>query len=345
VFKMDSAPSLRHYLRACALRGRAPHTASGSEAACTPGRSWRCPPSRLTATAVLAELEAAESFSPSSLEAYLGCPFAWFMTRVIGIDDVDFELDGRLAGQLLHSALSATYRELASASALPLRPESVPEAVRLAFAIIDGLVGSDDCPGTAAERRLVAWRLKRLTRNLFDMETSAGGSLVLFETEVSVGGRRGVDIGGLRIRGRIDRVEAAPGERELFVLDYKSGAIPAASAIGTERGLQLPLYLMALSVERPGVDVVGGAYLSLSDKKWAGVVAAGSEGAIGSGANGCRVLDDAGAEELFRTTREAALGAAVGMRAGIIAPRGDRQCPSWCRLGPACRARLGGYRA
>ena len=340
VFKMDSAPSLRHYLRACALRGCAPHPASGSEATRATGRSWRCPSSRLMAPAVLAELEAVESFSPSSLEAYLGCPFVWFVARVIGIDDVDFELDGRLVGQLLHSALSATYRELAAARALPLRPESVPEGERLAFAIIDGLVGGDDCPGTAAERRLVAWRLKRLTRNLFDMETSAGGSLVLSETEVSVGGPRGVDVGGLRIRGRIDRLEAAPGKRELFVLDYKTGAIPAASAIGTKHGL----HLMALSAERPGVEVVGGAYISLSDKKRVGVVAAGSEGLLGSGVDGCRVLNDAGMEELFRTTRGAALGAAAGMRAGIIGPRADRQCPSWCRLGPACRARRGGYR-
>jgi ATP-dependent helicase/DNAse subunit B len=345
VFKIDSAPSLRHYLRACALLGCVPRAAGGSEPAHALARSWRRPPSRLTASAVLAELEAAESFSPSSLEAYLGCPFAWFVERVIGVDDLDFALDGRFAGQLLHSALSAAYRELASAGALPLVPQRVPEAERLASAIIDGLVESDDCPGTAAERRLAGSRLKSLTRNLFDMETRAGGSMVLSATEVSVGGRQGVDIGGLRIRGRIDRVEAAPGEGELFVLDYKSGSIPAASAVGTERALQLPLYLMALAAERPEVHVIGGAYLSLSEKRRAGVVAAGSEGLLGSGVDGCRVLDDARAEEFFRTAREAALVAVAGMRAGIIEPRGDGQCPSWCRLGPVCRIRRGGYKA
>ncbi len=129
------------------------------------------------------------------------------------------------------------------------------------------------------------------------------------------------------------------------MLDYKSGAVPAASGIGTERGLQLPLYLMALAAERPDAEVIGGAYLSLSEAKRSGVVLAGAEGVLGSGAKGCRVLDAAAAEELFRQTREFALAAAAGMRAGLIAPRPERECPPWCRLGPVCRSGGGGHRA
>ncbi len=69
----------------------------------------------------------------------------------------------------------------------------------------------------------------------------------MFETaEVKVGATEGVDVGGLRVRGRIDRIDGTPDGQGRFVLDYKSGGIPSPSAIGTAEGLQLPLYLLAL---------------------------------------------------------------------------------------------------
>jgi RecB family exonuclease len=344
VFTPQTAPSLRHYLRACAERGLSPHPAVAGTVSCRAVRPWGRPPSRLVAPEVLAEFEAMECFSPSALEGYLSCPFKWFVERVIGAEDADFELDDRIVGQLLHRALAATYSHLALAGLVPLRSEGVSAAERTAFAIVDELVDSDECPGTTAERRLTGWRLKRMVRNLFEMEASAAGPLVPLETEMWVGGSEGVDIGGLRLRGRVDRVDVMPGTGGLFVFDYKTGAIPAPSALGTEEGLQLPLYLLALATERPGAHVVGGGYLSLSAKKRVGVVAAGSETVLGSQTDGYRVLDEGGTEELFRTTREIALGAVAAMRAGVIEPRSDRSCPSWCGLGPACRARRGGYR-
>jgi RecB family exonuclease len=344
VFTPETAPSLRHYLRACAERRLSPHPAVAANGASVPVRSWSRVPSRLFAPEVLAELEAVDCFSPSALEAYVNCPFKWFVERVIGAEDVDLELDDRVVGQLLHSVLSTTYSRLASDGLLPLRPEDVPVAERTSCAVVDDLVESDECPGSAAERRLVGWRLRRMARNLFEMEASACSPLVPSETEMWVGGKNGVDIGGLRLRGRIDRVDIAPATGGLFVFDYKTGSIPAPSALGTEDGLQLPLYLLALAAERPGVQVIGGAYLGLSAKKRAGVVAAGSEGVVGARPDGYRVLDDVATEELYRTTREIALGAVAGMRAGVIAPRSDGSCPSWCELGPACRARQEGYR-
>ena len=344
VFTLKAAPSAGHYLRACAARGVPPHSTVAMAGSCFPTRPWRRPPSRLTSRMVLAELAAVECFSPSALEAYVNCPFAWFVERVIGIDDIDLRLDGRAIGQLLHGALSSVYHQLRSAGLLPLRPGGVSQARDVASAVIDGLVETDECPGTTAERRVAAWRLKRMAGNLFDMEASAQGKLVLSETETWVGGRRGVDVGGLRIRGRIDRIDADPGGRGLFVFDYKSGSVPSVSAIGTGEGLQLPLYLMALAADRPGTSVLGGAYLALSEKKRSGVVAAGSEDVLGSGTQGYGVLDQDQVESLFCSTRQVALEAAAGMGAGVIAPCRDRSCPSWCSLGPVCRARTGGYR-
>jgi len=288
-------------------------------------------------------LAAAESFSPSSLEAYLTCPFAWFLDRVIGIEELEPELDSRSTGQLLHGVLAETYRELAARDALPLRPENVAEAEWLAYAAIERLLADDGCPGTPADKRLAVWRLRKMVRRVFQLESASRSALAAAETETTVGGRAGVDIGGIKIRGRIDRIDADPGANNLFVVDYKSGGIPDLSSLGTERALQLPLYLMALAAERPDAEVIGGAYLSPREGRRSGLVYAGWEGLLGEGGQGCRVMDPVDAESLFDRTRALALDAAAGMRAGSIAPH-ERDCPSWCELGPACRARVGGYR-
>ena len=343
VFDPGSAPTLRHYLRTCAASGNAPHPAlsPGLVPAVAAARTQRQHCERLTDPGILAELDGLQSFTPSSLEAYLACPFAWFMERVVGIDELDHELDGRVFGQLLHDALSAAYCRLQEAGALPLRPGNLAEASRMASTIIDGLVETDTCPGSIADKRVAGWRMKQLADNLFRMECGEDCSLVVSETESRLGGSEGIDLGGLRLRGRLDRIDAAPRGQALFVIDYKSGAAPASSSIGTGRALQLPLYMMALAAERPDAEIIGGAYLSLSESRRSGVITAGNEEMVGGRAGGCRVLDPVGAQELFQQAREAALAAAGGMRAGLIAPRADRDCPPWCRLGPVCRSRAG----
>lgn len=343
-FAPHTAPSARHYLRGCAASGVSPGRVGRDLGTDVPVRSWKSEPPQLTDSTVLEELASLECFSPSALESYSGCPFAWFIERVVGIDDLELDLDARAMGDLLHSALSATYRELAKQGLLPLRLQGLPAGERVAMAAIDDAVQGEGCPGTFAQRRLAACRLKGMVRGLLAAEAGSDGAFTPSETETWVGGRQGVDIGGLRVRGRIDRVDAMSAGEAVFVVDYKSGKTPSATALGTEEGLQLPLYLQALAAERPDVRVAGGAYVSLAEGKRVGVVSAGFEGALGTGSEGCRVLDEDALAELYERTLAVAHAAAAGMRSGDIAPRLGRQCPPWCRLGPACRSGSGGYK-
>jgi RecB family exonuclease len=338
VFPAWSAPSLRHYLRACAAEGRRPGTGG------LPIAPWRRAPGCLTAPEVLGELGSLDCFSPSALESYAGCPFAWFVDRVVGREELETELDGRVLGDLIHGILSRCYCSLREDGLLPLTAELVAEAQERADALIEQEVEGPDCPGSAAERRVAAFKLRRMAQRLFLAEAVSGGSLVFDAAEVKVGATDGVDIGGLRIRGRIDRIDAAPDGQGRFVLDYKSGSIPSTLAIGTAEGLQLPLYLLALGAEQEGADVVGGAYVSLSHGSLSGIVEAGREELLGARASGCRPLDEAGWQALAGEVLGVARTAAEGMRAGIIAPKPDRVCPEWCDLAPACRSRRGGRR-
>ncbi len=343
VFDLAGAPSPRQYLRACAAHGLEAHPGAGLPAHSLPDWGRSDGPARLSSPQVLEELAATRCLSPSALESYLRCPFAWFVEKVIGIDDMETLVDGRLVGQLLHTVLSDTYRELKSSGALPLRAAHLSYAERTAGAIVEALVQSDECPGTQSERRLVEWRLKRMATNLFAMEVAAGSPLSLAATELSVGQPGGVDIGGLVIRGRIDRVDSTP-DGALFIIDYKSGTIPAKGKIGTAEGLQVPLYMLALAEESPDRRVVGGAYLSPRQKERSGVVAAGCEDVLGADTGGCRVAEDDALQQMLKDALELACEGAEGMRSGRIAPLPDRDCPSWCRLSSVCRARRGGFR-
>ena len=266
------------------------------------------------------------------------------MDRVVGRQEFESELDNRTVGDLVHSVLGACYRALADEGSLPLDQARLAAAQAKADALIDEAVNGPGCPGTAGERRVTGRRLREMVHRLFQAEAEAGGSLVFREAEVRVGGTEGVDVGGLLVHGRVDRIDAGPDGRTIFVFDYKSGAAPAASALGTGEGLQLPLYLLALEKDRPDAKVAGGAYLSLSQGTLSGVVASEEEGLLGARAGKCRTLDDTEWQELADEVLSVAQTAADGIRAGDIAPRLDRVCPKWCDLGPVCRARQGGQR-
>jgi RecB family exonuclease len=343
VFSPETAPTLRHYLRACAHLGGPSPSEERDGVTSETAPAWRRLPDRLVSAEVLAELKSAERFSPSSLEAYVRCPFAWFIQRVIGAEELESGLDGRVIGELIHQALSECYRSLAADGHIPLQSGNLAQAEKTADVIIDRLVRGPACPGSPAERLAAGWLLRSMAQRVLRMEALGNGLLRFAEAEKNVGGPDGVDIGGIRVRGRIDRLDRTPDCRGVFVFDYKSGAAPAASAIGTSDGLQLPLYLMALGAEHKEVDVIGGAYLSLREGKLVGVVGKGEAGLLGSWPGRLLELDEDGWDRLFRDAREIALAAAAGMRSGLIAPPSERSCPRWCDLGPACRScRSGG---
>jgi len=340
VYSPASALTSRQYERACAALGLTDRIGGPAERVPSWNRMTGC----LSHPAVLAELAGAQRFNPSALETYARCPFAWFIERAVGVEELERHLDGRCVGQLLHAALSDIYQRLDSAGQLPLRVDQLQPALELADGVISNLVAGPDCPGSKAERRLAGWELRRMVRRLFDLEIESSWPFVPAQQEMWIGGPEGVDVGGFRIHGRIDRLDTDPGGAGVFVIDYKSGSIPSPSALGGAEALQLPLYLLALGAGRPGSRVLGGAYLDLSEGKRSGVLAAGQKLFPGGVPDGCRVLDETHLDELFARTRMVSQEAVEGMRRGDIAPRSGRNCPPWCDLAPVCRARRGGYR-
>lgn len=308
----------------------------------TGGDPWQRPPAALHSDIVVGELASQSCFSPSSLESYLACPFAWFLGRVVGVEEPSSGVDARLVGTLVHAAVGSVYRGLIAQGTGPLRHDALTVATAEACAVVDERVTGEGFPGTPAEKRVVAGRAKQLAGELLRMEASDPAPLRPLLVEADVGGAMGVDIGGVRVRGRMDRVDVDPVDGSLFVVDYKTGAAPSPGKIGSKEALQLPLYLLALEAEGTP-SVKGGAYLSPATRKKAGVVLLG-ESDTAEPPSGCRGLTPEQADALYQEVRTLVQEAAAGITTGRIAPLPDRTCPSWCDLGSACRSRRGARR-
>lgn len=339
VFDLDSAPAPRYIRRARALAARAPG-----------GRDlWHRPAPRLYDPVVLEDFASQDCFSPSALEAYLSCPFAWFVERVVRVDSFEEQLDGRVIGELLHTALSRAYDALLGSDRSRPGEEDVSGLMQVVTRAVNESLAREDCPGTPADKRIASWRTRNLARTALLMDVAAGGRLVCTATEVPVGGADGVDVGGLRLHGRVDRIDVDPVDDSLFVIDYKSGDIPSTKNIGAREAIQLPLYLLALRAERPQSSLLGGAYMSPSKRKYSGLVLKDGVEAMGAtgdkAPSGYRVLSSTELDELLVSTCEVAKSAAAGMRDGAIAPLDHQACPPWCDLHPLCRVvKRGGRR-
>jgi ATP-dependent helicase/DNAse subunit B len=157
------------------------------------------------------------------------------------------------------------------------------------------------------------------------------------------GGAAALDLGGAKLRGRIDRIDLAPAGTQALVRDYKTGRkMPGRRTWEGKGKLQLQLYLLAAR-ESLGLEPVGGLYYALGeydDRRPRGMMLA-DEPAIGDLAEHLVGGDSCGPEDFeaeLDRARDQASEQAATMRAGDIdrRPLGGK-CPSYCTFQPICR--------
>ncbi len=240
-----------------------------------------------------------EEYSASQLELYGRCPFKYFAGRVLGAraaSEYDVTLTPLERGQLLHTVLFRLYSELRDASALPITPERRDEALDRARAIareeIEGIVFDHPYWRIDQERMLGGDYFGGLLEHWIDAEVDRGEGRTklapaFFEASFGRTTTRGecdpylsstdqVEFHGVRVRGRIDRVEyLRVGDTVYYaVADYKTGKPPTRGDVGDGLSLQLMIYLevvrhalatyFALPLEQ--VRPVGGIYYRLQTR-------------------------------------------------------------------------------
>jgi RecB family exonuclease len=322
----------------------APVTAPAGAAGAAPGAQGRGP-ARLRDPRLLADLRA-RPWSASSLELWIACPARWFVERMLRPDSPDPDPEPLARGGLAHAALRDTLAGLrertGSARLTPARLGLARELLAQALARHEPdfplSAQAERVPG--ARRRLEA-DLERYLRHAVAQNSPLEPRWLElgFGFDDEQEGLPALDLGaGVRLRGRIDRIDVGPGG-EAVVYDYK-GAYVTPGARWVEDGkIQLALYMRA--AERLlGLRVVGGMYQPLGggDLRARGAL----DGGAGVQLECVRtdVLDaselDALVQDSIGLAREAAAQAVAGAieaRPQTCAYTGGCEYPAICRCG------------
>jgi len=305
-------------------------------------------------------------WSPTQLESYAKCPWAYFSGKLLGVEelkDPEDEMDPRTYGSVVHDALARFFdAEFARRGAPVLlrdgdRAEAIP---RLRAALEAALEASGESswlghPSLAPAKRA---NMARVLSRYLEFEIAYNEKLFNNRTNNAFVLRTGVEThelrfreavlerGGIqfRFRGTIDRVEVGIDERVtsghyVAAVDYKSSKY-AAPGGGSKKAwhegvvLQVPLYAHALATLRPGSVVSRVEYRALKQRETLLTLQ------LVSVDRKTKELRTGGAEQ---EQMEAALDAVVHhvkqVRGGAFPaePPPTCGCPSFCHARDICR--------
>jgi ATP-dependent helicase/nuclease subunit B len=184
-------------------------------------------------------------YAVSHVERYLDCPFKYFSSYVLRLDEErseDAGLSPRERGQFLHEVFHQFFRTWAAAGHRSITPDTLQEALATFEAVVDThleslsdadralertyLLGSAAAPGLA--ERAFAFEIEQevgVIERLLEYPLEGE-----FELQGEAGKVR------LQIHGKADRVDLLE-DGTLRVVDYKIGRAPKS-----DRSLQLPVY-------------------------------------------------------------------------------------------------------
>jgi ATP-dependent helicase/DNAse subunit B len=352
---LHAAPSERERLRALARltvedagEAEALAAANGWTRRLERARAAFDRPTRLQSPTVLESMSGRTVFSATELERFADCSSAWLVERVIDPKTIDAEPDPMLRGQVLHTALHRFYaslpRELDSER---VTLENLDRALELARRCLDEALESGvRLDLSELQRAELRYSLLADLEGFVRDEAASDFQFVPRRLEVAFGSeraapelQRGLDLGdGLRLSGKIDRIDIDPFSARGIVQDYKSGkGAHSARDIDRDLRLQIPLYVLALR-DLVGVEPLGGLYRALSGRRSTrGMLRESSREDLPG-----FTRDDYLDEETFwahvETARERAATYAQRIRAGDVRhdPKGDG-CPQWCDLWTICR--------
>ena len=198
---------------------------------------------------------------PTRLERYVGCPFAFLLRDVLGLDAPDepgdsLEIDAREFGTLAHAILQLVYERV------------IAQELSLDGALAAVAAAWESCcveaEGRSVTGAALSWEVRRemLLADLLEsvrrdpVFASGGGRPVAVEWRFGEAADRLVtlDLPGerqVRFAGRLDRIDRIDGPDATpagaRVIDYKTGAgATEKSRIKDGLGVQLPVYQLAV---------------------------------------------------------------------------------------------------
>ena len=259
-------------------------------------------------------------WSPSSLENYLGCPYRFFVGKVLRLEprvEPVEGLDARQLGSIYHEILETLY------DSVPAVDRNDPQKLLNALPGVAGPI-LDRAPSRQGFRETAWWQETRkeielnVARSVQALASIAGRFVPLhfearFFDDQSLEVRYGQD--SFRLHGVVDRVDQDPAGR-LRVIDYKTAGPYSYDKRALERGekLQLPLYALAARDALGLGEPVDGFYWHIRQAEASGLK-----------------LADYGPEEAINVALDYAWSAVGGARQGQFSPTPPSGgCPAYC---------------
>ena len=214
------------------------------------------------------------AYSLSALERYQDCPFKFFASDVLRLEEVpedESSLSPRARGRFIHEVFQRFFEAWDARGVGAITSDSLDDARRLMAEIAEPLLARLPAADAALERA-----------RLFGSAISTGSVDVVFEREVSsdvrVLARRlehrlegefslgSPDGRRVPLKGVADRIDLLDGRR-LRVIDYKTGSAPKPG-----RALQVPIYALSAQEREGSGDGVSwtideAAYIAFSGKR------------------------------------------------------------------------------
>ena len=288
---------------------------------------------------VLAELAARHREPASAIEAFAACGVRWLVESMLRPTRLDPDPEPMRRGSIAHRVLERTLTGLRERTgSARLGPHSLAAAREELTAAIAELAGRRPGARVRAALRTLEVDLNRWLEAECDVDTGMEPE----HLEWSFGGdddeHGALELaGGMRVGGRVDRIDVGPGGTAI-VRDYKnSKGYPRAKWVEEGR-LQAALYAAAAR-ELLGLEPVGAVYQPLAgpDLRPRGAVRRDAPGAQAMVKND--VVDTPEEFEALLAELEAlAATSAQDLRAGRIAPCPDRCTPRGCAYPGICRA-------
>jgi RecB family exonuclease len=270
----------------------------------------------------------APAYSLSALERYQDCPFKFFASDVLRLEEVpedESTLSPRARGRFIHEVFQRFFEAWDARGAGAIASDSLDDARALMAEIAEPLLARLPAADAALERA-----------RLFGSAISTGSVDVVFEREVSsdarvlsrrlehrLEGEFGLgapDGRRVPLKGVADRIDILEGNR-LRVIDYKTGSAP-----NPRRALQVPIYaLSALEREAGGGEpwtIDEAAYIAFSGKRsYVPVIKPGTA-----------------ADEVLSAARDRLFAAVDGIERGEFPARPhDPIICTWCAFVAVCR--------
>ncbi len=210
-------------------------------------------------------------YSVSQLETYAKCPFKFFIERVLGIEPVQEpteDIEAIEMGRLLHSILYEFYTTLGEKNIrlVGCEDEKFKQAEKIIFEIAEDLLQTTafKSPATFYEKEKILGiggnRKESILFRFLEAERNGSKDFIPEFFEVGFGRLKENEadkilsdpdpilIDGIKLCGKIDRIEVNEKLKSFNIVDYKlSGAKPTFDELKSGISLQLPVYLYAAS--------------------------------------------------------------------------------------------------